>query len=132
LRGHFHFLGHFPHAAGFKNGLRERLLAETMFAHLHRHDAGRRMDMIGRGHDDRVDLLIHLRKHFTEILIPFGVRVFGAARAERVLIHVTEPYDDAAHFGGVIGVTGTFAARADDSDLDPTIEILAAHNERPA
>ena len=73
-----HTLGlgrHIAHGACFGDGMRQRLLHIDVAPGAHGHDAGRRMHMVRRGHEDGVDVLL-LVDQFAVVAVELGIRVF--------------------------------------------------------
>ena len=65
----FLFAGEVAHEAGFPNGLSEGFLAVDVLAHLHRHDGGNAMKVVGGGDGDRVDFVSDGAEHFAEVRV---------------------------------------------------------------
>jgi len=88
LRGDFVLIGDFFHHAGFIHVVGERLLAIDVLLHLHGHDAGRRMRVIGSAHGHGVDLLVHLLQHLAKVVVLLGVGKSLGLRVELIVIDV--------------------------------------------
>jgi len=86
-----------------------------VFAHLHRHDAGRGMMMVGRADRDRVNFPAQLLEHLAVIAVEPGFRVLLRTRLERVLVHVAERHNVVR--GAMIRVAGAFATGADHGNV---------------
>src|SRR6185295_9777121 len=69
LSGHAGFLRDLGDASRLVDGVRQRLLAENMFALLHRHSGDGRVQVVGGAHDNRVQIFL-LLKEFAEITVP--------------------------------------------------------------
>ena len=117
LRGHLVLGGDLFHHAGFIDVVRQRLLTIDVLAHLHRHDAGRRMRVIRSAHGHRVDVLIHLLQHFAKIVVFLGVREFASLRLQMMVVDIAQG-DDVAVIAGLVGVTVPFASHSDAGDVD--------------
>lgn len=97
-----------------------------MFAELHGHRGGGRVDVIGRGDNDGIEALAHVFDELAVIAVLLGLRIFLAAFGECVFVHVAEGHDVAASLGGFVGVTRAFATGADDGDVEFAVEVLSA------
>ena len=58
LSGHLRLLVRFSHQPSFVHRMGQRLFAIHVHAPLHRHQAGRRMRVLGRADDDGVEILL--------------------------------------------------------------------------
>ena len=97
--------------------MRQRLLAVDVLAHLHGHDGGRGVRVVGRADRHGVDLLAHLVEHLAVVDVTFWPS--GTSRACRlasVLVDVAEG-DDVAEVAGLVDVAGALAADADAGDV---------------
>jgi hypothetical protein len=103
------------HQAGFMNRVRQGLLAIAVFAHPHRHDACRCMDMVGRTDEHGIDLLIHGIQHLPEVFVPLGGWERTEGRSGAPFVHVAESYDVLARDG--FQVLRTAPTSADDGDV---------------
>ena len=117
LRGHLLLGGHLAHHAGLVDRVRQRLLAVDVLAHLHGHDRGRGVRVVGRADGDGVDLLAHLREHLAEVVVLLGVGEARRLGVQRVVVDVAEG-DDVAVLAGLAAVAAALAADADAGDVD--------------
>ena len=118
--------GELPHYAGFLDGPGQRLLAEAVLAHLHGHDAGRGVGVVGRAHGDGVDLAVHLLEHLAVVEVLLGVRELLGLLVERLFVDVAEG-DDLAVAAGVVRVAIALAADADAGEADFLIDRRFTH-----
>ena len=107
--------GHERHPPRFLNGVRERLLHVDVLAHFHRHDGGRRMDVVRRRDGERVNLG-HVLEHVPVIPVPLGVRKF----LERILAPVPVRVAQRDNVFGLArhDVRKSFAAGADGGHIE--------------
>ncbi len=131
LRGDLHLLGRLAHVPGLGDRVRQRLLAVDVLAHVHRHQAGRRVRVVRRADGDGVDLLAHLVEHLAVVEVRFRVvlslprprlDLFGVAQVfqgvvEMVLVDVADG-DNVAEFAGLGNVAVALAADADAGNAD--------------
>ncbi len=122
LRGDVHLVGHFAHSSGFVDRMCERLLTVNMFAQLHRHHAGRRVMMVGRGDCDRVDVL-PLFQHLAVIGVPRGLRKLFEHLGRALSVDVAERDDVFAR--AAVDISPTFTRRADRGDVELLIRRSA-------
>ena len=83
LRDDLVLLGGLHQLADLVDRVRQRLLAVDVLAALDGGHGGHRVGMVGRGDDDRVDLLVHLVEHLAEVaeLLGLGIVLEGVGGA---------------------------------------------------
>jgi len=118
LRGQLVLDGQIGHHAGLVHFVRERLFAVAVLAHLHGHDAGHGVGVIGGAHHHGVDLLVHFAEHLAEVGVGFGLRMALGGRGEVVLVHVAQCHDV------LVCDPGEVAAPAPGHAYDRDIELL--------
>ena len=125
LRRQVLLFGQLPHHARLADGLDQRLLAEAVFAHLHRPDRRHAVVMVRRGNGHRIDVLAHFIQHLAVIAVLLGWGNFSANclafLPSVLLVHVADGHDVAAALRGVAAVAVAFAAHADAGDVDAVI-----------
>src|SRR6476620_2908353 len=75
------------------------------------------MAMIGRADSNGVDRLLHLLKHFAEIVVLLRVRPAGCGQSKVLVIDVANR-DHIARAAGVLRIARSLAADADASELN--------------
>ena len=79
----------------------------------------RRVHVIGRAHDHRIDLVAHLVEQLPIVAELRGVGMLGPRLVELVRIYVADGHDDRLGVrGNFAEVVGTHPAHADGSDVE--------------
>ena len=123
--------------ARFVDGPGQRLLDEDVLAELHRRFRNDRVGVIGRGHEDGVDILL-LLEHLPKVGVALRFRI-GVLQLRRGRIRLPVPADEPSGDGFVDeaevdvrerhdvlatrdelrGIAGTLRAAPDDGDVQP-------------
>jgi hypothetical protein len=77
------------------------------------------MDVVGRANDDRVDLLVHLVEHLSEVSVPFGLGVLLKSLGCPAFVNVTQ--GDNILTGQILETEARLAAGADEGDVEAVI-----------
>jgi len=121
LRCHFRLPCRFGNQAGLVDRVRQGLLAVTMLAHPHGHDARQGVRVVRRADDHGVDLTLDLLQHLAEIEKGLGPGELPASRTKLGLIDIAEGHDPLMLDTHQIGA----APMRHSNDCDPQQLVLA-------
>ena len=114
LRGQSFFLGGEPKLPGFKDFVRQRLLAIHGLVVIEGRHRRRGVGVVRRGDDDGINGIAHLVEQFTEVGKGFGAGVFFVGLFQTVGIHIAK----GGHFDLLVGGDGTQIPRAHAAHAD--------------
>ena len=119
LRGDFVLPRDLGHLARLGHRMGERLLAINVFAHLHRHEGGRGVHVVGRRNGHGIDIPAFLLQHQSEIFELPGLRIFFECPGAVDFIHIAQGVNVLIiHVGDV---AGAFSAHADAGDVQAVV-----------
>ena len=113
--------------AGLPDVVGQRLLAIDVFAQLQGRQGGEGVGVLGRAHDDRVELA-GVVVELAEVATAARVRVVHRGPVDRRLEHVAERHDVLGGDSAQVGRTS--APDADHGDIQLLVQVPAAHDRR--